>query len=184
MKNKDTVENFVRLIESRSQENSEAIHLLFLNANITQVVSVIRQELDSLIRVIFLLKLKNKTARLNLMNATIEGKHWRDEKTNRRITDRQMVELANSLKGWTQAVYKFGCAFIHLSNFHEYRSRDPFETISKEEKDRIIKHLNNYHGGPKTINPTFNDIIPYFPAVFEKINSNLGIYLKDLKSKT
>ncbi len=36
------------------------------------------------------------------------------------MTGREMVEILNQSQGWTQSVYKFGCAFIHLINFHLY----------------------------------------------------------------
>lgn len=92
-----------------------------------------------------------------------------------------MLELANKLQGWSESVYRFGCGFIHLSSFHDYRQRDPMKAISSEEKETILRHMRYYHGGPLNLNPTFDDLIPYLPMVFEKISANLGCYLEYLE---
>ncbi len=92
-----------------------------------------------------------------------------------------MVELTNRLHGWTKSVYEFGCAFIHLSNLHDYLSRDPLAQIAQSERDAILGHLRAYHGGPTEAQPTFGDIVPFLPRVFEKIAGNLECYVKDLE---
>ena len=92
-----------------------------------------------------------------------------------------MLELANKLQGWSGSVYRFGCGFIHLSNFHDYRKRDPMDAISLAEKEMVLRHMRYYHGGPLCPNPKFEDLIPYLPRVFEKISTNLECYLKDLE---
>jgi len=53
--------------------------------------------------------------------------------------------------------------------------------ISSDEKNAILKHMRYYHGGPPDPKPTFNDLIPYLPQVFEKIASNLERYIKNLE---
>jgi hypothetical protein len=93
-----------------------------------------------------------------------------------------MVDLANQLQGWTESVYRFGCAFIHLSRFHDHQARDPMDMISDDEKEAVLKHMRHYHGGPHGSDPRFNDLIPYLPGVFEKIASNLECYVKDLQA--
>ena len=40
---------------------------------------------------------------------------WQRENGRGRVTDREMVDLANRLQGWTASVYEFGRGFIHLS---------------------------------------------------------------------
>lgn len=92
-----------------------------------------------------------------------------------------MVSLANKLEGWAESVYRFGCAFIHLSSFHDYQERDPMDMVSDDEKKSILKHMRYYHGGPPDPNPTFNDLIPFLPQVFEKIASNLEFYIGELE---
>lgn len=92
-----------------------------------------------------------------------------------------MVDLADTLHGWTKSVYTFGCAFIHLSNLHDYQSRDPLDQISETERAAIVEHLRYYHGGPVAASPRFGDVVPLLPAVFAKIADNLECYVKQLE---
>jgi hypothetical protein len=78
-------------------------------------------------------------------------------------------------------VYRFGCAFIHLSSYHDYRERDPVLALDAQERADLLHHLRYYHGGPQTEHYTFLDITPYLPAVFAKVASNLESCLKDLE---
>ncbi len=109
-------------------------------------MSIVRQELDSMVRCIYLLDLE-LNQRNQLMAFTINGERWRNSR-NRIITDRDMVNLSKQLLGWTKSVYDFGGGFIHLSNFHDYTNSNPFDVLSSEEKGNIVTHLNNYHGYP------------------------------------
>ena len=91
-----------------------------------------------------------------------------------------MVDLAQKLQGWTQSVYKFGCAFIHLSSFHDYSDRDPLQQISAQERQDILEQCRGYHGGPK--GDTFADLVPYLPKVLAKVAANLDYYLDELEA--
>ena len=93
-----------------------------------------------------------------------------------------MVDLAQHLQGWTQSVYKFGCAFIHLSNLHDYNDRDPLLQLPADERTDIISHCRYYHGGPLSDSAGFDELVPYLPNVLEKISGNLECYLKNLEN--
>ena len=119
-----------------------------------------------------------------MIEQTIDGNKWTIETPKgkeRQITDREMVGLVNQLQGWTKSVYKFGGAFIHLSNSHAYNSKNPFESLSNTEKEDILSHMRHYHGGPSTDSPSFEELATYFPMVFVKIASNLECHLKELE---
>lgn len=175
---------FCRLVRSRSAEHKNAIPLLMGGRIYSQVISILRQELDSMVRVIYLLSIDNLGIRNQLINASVEGRSWiisTDKGKKHKITDREMVDFANSLKGWAEYVYRFGCSFIHLSNLHDHLARDPMEAISEKEKEAIFNYMRQYHGGP--LGETFRDLIPYLPNVFDKISSNLECYLKELQEE-
>lgn len=174
-------EIFCRQIRARSMEHRQAIHLLHPKSLSAQVVAILRQELDSLVRVIYLLSITDKQRRAELLQASIDGRKWTAPGSRKSITDREMVDLAQHLHGWTQSVYRFGCGFIHLSNFHDYRQRDPMAALTSEEREAILQHMRYYHGGPTGQNPSFQDIIPYLPQVFFKIADNLECYLAELE---
>lgn len=92
-----------------------------------------------------------------------------------------MVDLSTKLNGWSEYVYKFGCAFIHLSNFHDYEKGNLFNNITVLERNNIINYLNSYHGFRKEVELNNQTIIPYLPKIFEKINGNLDRYIKSLE---
>ncbi len=92
-----------------------------------------------------------------------------------------MVELADTLHGWTSSGYGFGCALVHLSNLHDYRHRDPLQSLPDNEQTDILRHMREYHGGPRCPKPTFEDTVPFLPAVFGKIAENIECYLEQLE---
>jgi hypothetical protein len=99
-----------------------------------------------------------------------------------KVTDRHMVALSSKLHGWAQNVYAFGCGFIHLSAFHDYSDRDPFDTLTPEDRSDIAGYLRHYHGVVMDRTTKLSDIEFVLPAVFEKISANLECYVKDLEA--
>jgi hypothetical protein len=178
-----SLETFCRQIRARSAQHREALHLLHGRGLVSQVVAILRQELDSMVRVIFLLSIADKPYRQQLIDASVAGEKWTVKGKSACITDREMVELAQSLHGWTKSVYKFGCAFIHLSNCHDYEHRDPFRALPADVKTAILNHMQSYHGGPAGPDPAFDDLLPYLPAVFEKVAGNLECYVQKLEAE-
>ena len=172
---------FARQVRSRSGEHREAMRLL-ANAGLAgQMVAVLRQELDSMVRVIYLLT-QNLDRRSTLIQASVHGEKWTRPNSNATVKDREMVELAQGLQGWTQSVYKFGCAFIHLSKLHDYSDRDPLASLPAGERADILDHCRSYHGGPAANEAAFADLIPYLPRILEKISANLECYLQAVEN--
>lgn len=176
------LEIFVRQVRERSRENAESLRVLHTRGLHANVVSILRQELDSLVRVIFLLSQTDRAYRGALIAASVEGRPWTKKDGKGRITDREMVDLSKDLFNWAKNVYEFGCAFIHLSGFHDYATRDPMERVSAAERSTIASYLNYYHLVHLAPNVKFSDILPCLPGVLDKIRSNLECYLKDLES--
>lgn len=171
-----TTERFCRLVRTRTAEHRVAVRLLFDARIYGQIVSVLRQELDSMVRVIFLLSIDDHHERNQLMKTVLDGGRWPIE-----ITDAQMVDLADSLHGWTRSVYRFGCAFIHLSAMHQYGDRDPMGMISMRQRRDIVEHVQNYHGVSLRNPPKLEDILRLLPQIFDKIAGNLECYIRKLE---
>jgi len=179
------ISNFCKIVRRRSKENKDSFELLFTNALYGNCFSVLRQELDSMIRVIYLLNISTLIKRESFIKQTLDGKKWSYINQNgkkQNVTDKNMVDLANDLNGWTQNVYKFGCSFTHLSNFHNYSAEDPFKSLPDSEKDNIINQMQSYHGVHLTRESSLLEIIPYLPNVMNKISSNFECYIKDLEN--
>ena len=142
--------------------------------------SVLRQELDSMVRAIWLQHCDD-IERQRLIEVFLRDGEFRKQ-TGGRITDADMVVLSESLHNWTQRVYKFGCAFIHLSNLHDYRRRDPFLDLCEADRTEIIEHVSNYHFIRLSNDFGFNDLVHVFPQIFQKIRRNLECELERLES--
>jgi len=142
----NTIDTFCRQVRARSSEHQRAVYLLHGEGLAGQIVAILRQELDSMVmvRVIYLLSIQDQVRRNQLVQASVDGLQWTAEGKNSQITDREMVDVTKKLQGWTGSVYKFGCAFIHLSRFHDYRERDPLSAISEAEKTDILQHMRSY----------------------------------------
>jgi hypothetical protein len=175
-------ETFCRVIRARSYENREAIKLLHQGGVTSQIISILRQELDSMVRLIYLLNINDRNYRDSLINATLTGRKWTKQGSQELVTDSEMVHLASSLHGWTKSVYTFGCAFIHLSNFHDYNDTDPWQLISAKDKRTILTYMHRFHQIPGDSIKSFKDLVPHLPKVFEKIASNIEYEIRDLAS--
>lgn len=179
MTNHTSINEFCQIVDKRSNEHKASIELLFSAGIYGQVISILRQELDSMVRCIYLLH-QTQSERERLINMTINGERWRDM-NNRIITDRQMVELAEKLQGWTNSVYKFGCGFIHLSNYHDPENYDPFLELPELEQHNVKQFMNHYHNFDVNEELNFNNIKPYLHKVFIKIYDNLKCYVRELQ---
>jgi hypothetical protein len=177
--NMTDLQTFCRQVRARSAENRQA--MAAVRALPGQMVSILRQELDSLVRVVFLLSQADRQYRSRLIEDSAAGRRWLRLNSRQPVTDREMVELTDALHGWTKSVYAFGCAFIHLSNLHDHKVRDPLDQIAEEERNAILGHLRSYHGGPNGPSPKFSDVVPLLPMVFTKIADNLECYVKELE---
>jgi len=183
MDHEPPIDVFCRMVRARSRENSGALRCLqgAERGFVSPIVSIVRQELDSMIRAIYLLSICDMEYRNALLLASVENRQWRT-RDGRKTSDRMMVDLAQNLHGWTRSVYTFGCAFVHLSSFHDHGNRDPTKALSPNEREAILQHLQNYHGGPAGPEFSFDDLVPYLPRVLEKISGNLECYLRDLEA--
>lgn len=172
-------QDYIDLIKNRSEENSKAINALFAQNLLGNCLSILRQELDSFIRILFLGRLTDISERLRLMNQTLNGKKWTELTANnkwRQVTDRNMVDKSTEIKGYIHYVYKFGCAFVHLSDFHNYEITNPFDKLDFSEQFDIKLYLNQYHGFPKDKDLTVDNVAPLIPSVFKKISQNMAYY--------
>ena len=176
-------QQFCRILRERSAEHASAGQLLCANRHYGQVVSILRQELDSLVRAIFLLSL-DLEERQHYIQQTLNNEKWTKPNSRTQITDRNMVNLSDSLHGWTNSVYKLGCAFIHLSPMADYRNENPFEQLPLDEINDIKQHLNNYHGFLLDEDLSMLTVSPYLLRVLDKVSSNLECYIASLEGET
>jgi hypothetical protein len=174
---------FCRAVRQRTLQNDAATHVLHNEQLSGNVVAILRQELDSMIRCIYLLSVRDRSLRSRLIQQSLNGQPWTAQ-DGKRVTDREMVALSNKLQNWTKNVYKFGCAFIHLSGFHDSSGRDPLDSLSSDERNEIAQHLRYYHSFHMNDNTKFRDLGEVLPRVLEKISTNLECYVRDLENNS
>lgn len=139
--------------------------------------AVLRMELDSMIRVVYLLR--TPEARDRILASSVAGKGFND---GGRVPDGKMTTVAGAENGWVRAVYEFGNKFVHLTDAHDYAEADPF--VAYEKRGEVIRFINQYHPGPDDglgQDATLRDLAAYAPRVLEKITTNLRIYTASLR---
>jgi hypothetical protein len=173
------VGSFVRQVRARSREHREAMPFVIAKGWNSIAIGILRQELDSMVRVIYLLAPRNRDQRVVLIHQAVSSGKWD-------VLDKKMVGFAGSLKKyhWAKRVYDFGSGFIHLSSYHDYQDRDPFHLLPEDERSAIARYLREYHPGhgEVTADSEFGDIAPYVPLVLEKIASRLEELLDALEN--
>jgi hypothetical protein len=140
-------------------------------------LSILRMELDSLVRAMYLNHLGDNARRVELLSrATMP-------RTKFGVPDRDMVDFAEGLTGWARRVYDYSNAFIHLSSQHDYGVHDPFRQLDSDERVAIASYLQQYHGGAVAVDSTFEQVADYVPKVFDKIAKNLEAELARLERR-
>ncbi len=179
----ENADTFCRMIGARSREHHEAMRVALDNGWFAIAGSVLRMELDSMIRVIWLLR--HPDTREQILASCVAGEGFKVGRTP--IRDGAMAADAANVNDWVQSVYRFGNTFVHLTNAHDYAVLDPFQAY--EHRGEVIEFLNHYHrdkvpGGPVDDSFTLRDLAAYAPYVLEKITSNLDIHVRDLRGQS
>lgn len=166
---------FYNAIKTRSDENEKALQWLIQEKLYSLIGSIIRLELDSLIRLCYIkaLENENENEKNSLLEQFFNGERWSVEKQI--ITDRKMVTyVTNSLMlGWVEPIYDIGCAFIHLSPYHDYANLNPTQNLSNAQRKTIVDHVESHHKIRLDINFGFNELVNIAPLVFKKLRDNL-----------
>lgn len=176
----EPVDVFCRQARQRSDEHQQAMAVAVEHNWRSIAIGILRQELDSLIRVHYLLD-QPHIDRVRIIAESVSGMKWP-------AWDRQMIRAVKSKYDWASIVYDFGCSFIHLSRAHDYLVSDPFQALPLDERKTIADFLNQYHGNDTRMqvstSSTFDDIYPYTSEVLEKISTNLELALQRLRQAT
>ncbi|MCA9993380.1 MAG: hypothetical protein KDE29_20485, partial [Anaerolineales bacterium] len=178
-----TLERFCRQVRERSKEHQQAFQILHHQNLWGAALSLVRQELDSMIRVIYLLEIEEPIERNRLIEDSINGRHWKRQTEKGkwiRITDREMVDLALERHGWITQVYQYGCNLIHLSDWHDYQHSDPVDNLSETERRKLRSEIEDFHVR-ELGNVSFEMLKWQASYTIDKIASNLECYVKQLE---
>ncbi|WP_010116128.1 hypothetical protein [Acinetobacter sp. P8-3-8] len=163
------LEKFSAQINARTLENTEAFEVLFDKQLYGVCIGLLRQELDTLMRLTYLNTLEDNNEKIIIITKSVDLGVWG---LNKRISDADMKKIIPNNIGWANNVYEFGNRFIHLSGFHLYKLEDPITKIDTDELNKIIGYLEDKHGFKKVENLTFQHLLNYLPDVMKKITEN------------
>ena len=103
MKRKEVIQKFCEILRKRSDDHKKAMNQIRFIPSVA--ASILRMELDSMVRVIYLLSLPEIDNRVRLIEQTFANKKWTQITINQKekmVTDKDMVNRANDLHGWAQ----------------------------------------------------------------------------------
>lgn len=170
------------MVRARSAELQQGMDLVAQHHLLSVAIGLLRQELESLVRVLYLVSERDLGVREELITASVAGERWTKQRGYAHLTDAELVRLAEKQHpGWVKQVYGFGCSFIHLSDAHDYLCRDPFRALPETERRIIVRQLNWYHHAELSTDSRFEDVARLAPDVLKKISSNLAHYVTMLE---
>lgn len=171
---------FKKSLATRSNSNYNAFVLLLENQMYDQAISIMRSELDSFVRVMYLLE--HGERKYAFIKQTFSMELWKDKQGL--VTDKKLLSN-KSLFGWERLIYDFGCYFLHLSYYHGLEYNKMVDTWGTKTKTQVRTYLYQYHGYkienfyiPDNYN--FDDIIFILPDVMKKITGNLKFFIEKL----
>lgn len=180
----DDIQKFLRQAKSRSSENMESFALLYANGKFGTCISILRMELDTLVRLVYLSFHCPPAEAVRLMTQSVNGEKWSRLNANGKIikvTDKEMVDLATTI-GWERIIYDFGSKLIHLSDYHAYGTDDPVVKLPAATRNQMGQYLSHYHGWSGS-QLTFSDIIRHLPDVMTKLTDNVKCHAEMLETK-
>ena len=145
-----------------------------MNGSYGIAIGLLRQEIDTFLRLVYLNAVGKRRAR-QLIEQFAAGERWTALGSKKWITEREMVQVAVQRYFWVEIAYRFGCHLIHLSKLHDYKSVDPFSVIDVKEQRAIVQFLHDYHGYPDA-DIDFGRFSKLLPAVMNKISGKVAEY--------
>ena len=176
------LEEYKGLILQRLEENRKSFDLLFGIQHYGNCISIMCQELDQVIKILFLLN-RNKSEQRQFIESSINNHRWslitKDNKKEY-ISDTVFTEYSNTLKGWDKSIYEFGLAFGNLANTFNYGTKDPIKSMGENDKEKIYKYIKEYHNTTFPIDYDISNLIIELPTILNTISINLKKYIDKL----
>ena len=183
---------FFEAIKKRSDEHKKAFEFAVQEKLYGQMGAIIRQELDSLLRVDYFKRLSEQEKKDTLAKFLANEKRTFPSDANMLETNTIKYELPSKdcdeeielmlgamSMGWTRFIYSIGCSLIHLTQLHNSGEVEPQLAFTDEERREIVEGVNCWQKLAMkssfriSQDFTFNDLVMAAPAAFHKLRSNL-----------
>jgi hypothetical protein len=175
-------DEYKRLVSHRLEEDLKSFRLLFGMKHYGNCVSLMCQELDQMIRLLFLLN-SSQRDRISFMESSINNHKWyvlNKENKKENITDETLADFTKTLAGWDKSIYDFGFAFKDMSNAFNYGSKDPIKGMSEENRKKLYDYIIAYHKKDFPNDFSINDLFPVLPEIINVISLNLKNYIEKI----
>jgi hypothetical protein len=175
-------DEYKNIISHRLEENMKSFKLLFGMKHYGNCISIMCQELDQIIRLLFLLN-SNAAAKKLFIYSSINSHKWyivNKENKKEYITDENLLKFTETLSGWDKSIYEFGFSFKNLTTSFNYGSRDPIKSMSETDREKLYNYIREYHNKDFVSDFSLDDLIPVLPLIIEEISRNLKNYMSKL----
>jgi len=171
---------YKNMIDHRLEENWKSFNILLGLKHYGNCISIICQELDQYVRILFLLK-QNAIEQENLINNSINNQKWHkigSDGKKEYITDESISSFARELSGWESEIYRFGIVFENISSNFNYVVKDPIKGLDDQERKIVYDYVKDHHDSNFPKSYTIEDLMPVFPMIFMKISNSIREYSK------
>jgi hypothetical protein len=175
-------DEYKRLIGHRLEENMKSFKLLFEIKHYGNCISIMCQELDQIIRLLFLLN-STPNNKKQFISSSINDQKWHTVGLDHKkmyVTDEMLLQFSESLTGWDKSIYEFGFSFKSLSNNFNYGSRDPIKSMNEIERNRLYNYIQEYHVKDFPKEFSLDDLKPVLPMILKLISNNLNNYMEKI----
>jgi len=175
-------DEYKKLINHRLEENMKSFKLLFEIKHYGNCISIMCQELDQIIRLLFLLN-SIPSERKQFMESSINSQKWyrlNSDNKKEHISDEMLLKFTETLREWDKSIYEFGFSFKSLSNNFNYGSKNPIKSMSEQDREKLHSYITEYHNRDFPDDFTLDDLIPVLPDIIERISTNLQSYMERL----
>jgi hypothetical protein len=176
------IEEYKKIVSQRLEENRKSFDLLFGIKHYGNCISIMRQELDQVVKLLFLLN-STKDDQKKFIESSINNHKWfivNSDNKKDYITEDVFTKYSETLDGWDKSIYEFGLAFGSLANTYNYGTKDPIKSMGENDKEKIYEYISEYHNKNFPKDYDLSKLILELPTILNKISINLQKYMDRL----
>ena len=173
-------DQFRRLISKRLEENWKSFTILYDINHYGNCISILCQELDQYIRLLYLMK-QPKHIKDQLLSNSINDQKWHTIGNDNKkvfIVDKDIEDFAKGLKGWEFDIFEFRNVFYKVNSNFNYILKDPIKGLNDSERELIYKYIREYHDSNFGNDFTIKELVPLLPVIFGRISEKIKGYFE------
>jgi hypothetical protein len=176
------IDEYKKIILQRLDENRKSFDLLYGIKHYGNCISIMCQELDQVMKLLFLLN-SPKSEQIQYIKASINNQKWfitNKEFKKEYLTEDVFTRYSETLDGWDRSIYEFGLSFGNMATTFNYGTRDPIKSIGENDKEKIRNYIVEYHNKNFPKDYDLGILIIELPTIFNRISVNLQSYINRL----